>query len=258
MATIKRNPTDETNASPPHWPPFNLGKTFDGGPGDDIFYGSNYDDTINGNDGDDTLVGHGGSDTITGMDGEDTIEGGSGDDFLYGVDDDDTINGGDGEDLINGGGENDTLNGGNNNDTIHGGSGHDMIKGGQGDDTLYGGEDFDELWGGSGADTFTYLSTHASISSYTSDIIWDFERGLDQVDLRELAGHATNHHLFLDDHDGIPNEAGEIMISAFPPLAGTALQIDFQGDGHVDFAILFFGLAYDAANPLDADDLLLT
>ncbi len=178
---------------------------------------------------------------------------------LEGGPQDDVLSGGNGSDKINGNGGNDTLAGGAGNDTIRGGAGDDVIDGGIGDDIIYGGSGFDDLRGGSGADTFVFLSTDTPWLplSYTADTIFDFERGLDRIDLRELPNGAVAP-LFLDDGDGVAGEAGEVMLSGLPQFPGvTFLQIDFQGDGHVDYGITLVGVTFNPANPLDTYDILL-
>lgn len=75
-----------------------------------------------------------------------------------------TLSGLGGEDYIYGAGGNDRLLGGGDNDMVRGGSGNDVVDGGAGDDALY---------GGPGADTF--------VSTSGSDIIQDFERGVDRI-----------------------------------------------------------------------------
>jgi len=144
--------------------------------GDDLAYGSNYDDFIEGGDGNDVFYGEGGNDAIDGGAkddelhggaGDDVIfggvgaspasgvgctlvlaaagssyltKGGSGDDIIYGDDGDDCINAGSGEDFIYGGYGNDTLEGGNHADLLEGGPGIDHIDGGWHTDTCIGKE----------------------------------------------------------------------------------------------------------------------
>lgn len=91
--------------------------TPDGGPGNDLLWGSDFRDSLIGGTGQDTLHGSLGNDTLTGGDGDDQIDGGDG---------------------------NDRLNGGNNND---------LLLGALGDDTLDGGAGIDTLNGGAGVDT---------------------------------------------------------------------------------------------------------
>ncbi|MFC6655130.1 DUF5801 repeats-in-toxin domain-containing protein [Roseibium salinum] len=113
-----------------------------------------------------------------GTSGNDILNGTSGNDVLIGGAGNDTLDGGAGEDTLDGGAGNDILNGGASDDTLVGGFGEDTLAGGLGTDTLWGGE----LNGtGDGAvDTFVIDDATAT------DIIGDFEAGIDEVDLSAL------------------------------------------------------------------------
>ena len=67
--------------------------------------------------------------------------------------------------------------GGVNADTLDGAGGKDRLFGGLGDDLLIDGDGVDNLTGGTGADTFRLVHDHAT------DIIRDFEDGVDQIDI---------------------------------------------------------------------------
>lgn len=109
------------------------------------------------------------SEVETAVEGEDDrIVGGTRDDTLLGGEGDDTLFGNLGDDLINGG------------------NGDDSIQGGVGDDTLFGGRGSDTLTGGDGADIFRMSS---------SDIVTDFEDGVDLIEL------VDNERTSFDDLD---------------------------------------------------------
>jgi Ca2+-binding RTX toxin-like protein len=55
-----------------------------GGPGNDLIYGSPGDDNIRGGMGDDCIIGGGGNDTLRGQNGDDLLIGGSGYDIIEG------------------------------------------------------------------------------------------------------------------------------------------------------------------------------
>nr|MBW4676853.1 sodium:calcium exchanger [Desmonostoc geniculatum HA4340-LM1] len=74
----------------------------------------------------------------------------------------------------------DQLFGGLGNDTLRGFSGNDVLFGEQGDDRLEGGEDNDTLYGGTGNDVFN-LAYYGE-----NDVVMDFVRGQDKVDVRDL------------------------------------------------------------------------
>jgi Ca2+-binding RTX toxin-like protein len=135
--------------------------------------GTFYNDTLTGDDQSNYIAGGEGADLIFGYDGYDQIRGGSGFDTIYG---------GDGADDIRGDHNSDSLFGGAGGDTIEGGSFHDAIYGGTGDDFIIAGTGNDTLWGEQGADTF-----HFTDQAFESDIIMDFEDGIDRIWFAPLA-----------------------------------------------------------------------
>ncbi len=67
-----------------------------------------------------------------------------------------------------------------------GGSGNDTLIGNDADNTLSGGVGADHLWGGKGRDIFSYRDINDSTLN-AADTIYDFESGLDKIDLSNLA-----------------------------------------------------------------------
>lgn len=102
-----------------------------------------------------------GSEQIFGFEGNDKLYGNAGNDTIYG-----------GGAIVDPASGNDTIYGGLGNDIIYGNGGNDLISGADGNDILYGGLGVDTLTGGIGADVF-YVQT--------SDIITDFQQGIDIV-----------------------------------------------------------------------------
>jgi Ca2+-binding RTX toxin-like protein len=80
------------------------------------------------------------------------------------------------------------LHGAGGKDVLFGGSGNDTLYGGDGADTLIGSTGADQLFGGSGADTFAYWYLDDSViaGGKPQDIIMDFQKGSDQIDLHQL------------------------------------------------------------------------
>lgn len=113
------------------------------------------------------------AETLTGSDQFDLIFAGGGNDVVYGAAGDDTIFGRAGNDTIAGDDGADTILGGDDADTLSGGNGQDVLSGGTGDDRIDGGAGDDILFGDQGADTFVF--------NYGTDLISDFEQGLDQI-----------------------------------------------------------------------------
>lgn len=81
--------------------------------------------------------------------------GSSGDDTLHGGDGADTMQGNDGDDQLHGDGGDDILYGHAGRDMLSGGDGNDKLYGGDGDDRIDGGEGSDTIEGGAGADILT-------------------------------------------------------------------------------------------------------
>ncbi|MDX6804955.1 cadherin-like domain-containing protein [Terrihabitans rhizophilus] len=151
-----------------------------GDAGNDTIRGGFRADRLDGGDGNDEINGGFGDDVINGDAGDDLLNGGSGKDTLNGGVGDDVLNGGIGNDKLPGGEGNDELYGGIGNDTLEGGAGDDLLNGGLGNDRLNGGEGDDVLTGGFRNDTFVFSKNSGA------DVITDFGRGRDVIDLAEL------------------------------------------------------------------------
>ena len=194
-----------------------------GGNGNDTIFGGNGDDAIFGGNGNDLLLGGPGVDSIFGGAGNDTLIGNQSGDFLDGGDGSDVymlegadvindtgttgadraqisaagglaiaVGGWTGVERINGFIGNDTIDatGATAAQTLDGSAGDDLLIGGTGNDTLFGGNGADRLIGGAGRD---FLVGGAGADDFVfatgsgSDVIRDFVRGTDQIDLRNHA-----------------------------------------------------------------------
>ncbi|MDQ1816478.1 calcium-binding protein [Massilia sp. CCM 9210] len=127
-----------------------VGRDLQGWSGDDILYGSEFNDTISGNGGSDRMWGYAGDDYIISNEPDDDTPAGW--DTLFGFDGNDTLISGRGSDVLNGHLGNDLLDGGAGNDDLKGELGNDTLQGGAGHDTLNDYEGKDVLMGGAGAD----------------------------------------------------------------------------------------------------------
>ena len=185
------------------------------GAGDDVIAGRDGDDIIFGNGGADVLYGDDGNDTLDGGAGDDRLLGGNGDDTFIGGAGSDEMRGGLGIDTVDyadsaagvnvrlwakfaqlggdaagdtlfgienviGSDHNDDLQGTHGVNVMRGGAGDDRLRAWDGDDILEGGEGNDILEGGNGADTFVFAP---SANGTGVDQIWDFEDGIDLIDL---------------------------------------------------------------------------
>ncbi len=160
--------------------------------------------------------------------------GGAGHDFLYGVATNDNLQG-------NGG--NDYLYGDGGKDSLTGGSGGDWLLGGGASDTLLGGSGADRLTGGSTGDLFVYLQTSDSLAS-ASDIITDFARNADVIDLSAIDGRASSKFAGNQAFGWAGNTASTVAYSVSWSSSGgnTIVRMDNTGDTTADMVIVLNGI----------------
>ena len=220
-----------------------LGDFLSGGAGNDRINGDSGADTLRGGAGDDTLDGGNEADTLFGDAGNDTLKGGNAGDTLNGGDGNDTLEGENDADTLNGDAGNDTLLGGNGDDLLNGGTGNDLLDGGAGIDVLNGGAGNDTLSGGNGADRFVFTDATGN------DVITDFRRGSDKIDLSGLDANAstagTQAFSFVGSN-AFTRTAGELR--TFTENGQNFLAGDVNGDGVADFTI---GLGNVVVNQTD-------
>jgi len=115
---------------------------------------------------------------------------------------------------------NNTLTGTSGNNVLNGYAGNDTLDGGLGNDTIVGGLGRDILTGGGGKDIFDFnLARETGLTSTTRDVISDFTRGQDKIDLSTI-----------DANTGL---IGNQTFSA--PLVGGAFAGTFTGPGKLYF-----------------------
>ncbi|WP_134497366.1 Ig-like domain-containing protein [Microvirga pakistanensis] len=224
-----------------------------GGSGHDRLLGETGHDRLSGDTGNDTLDGGTSNDSLWGGSGNDRLIGGSGNDGLYGDTGDDRLEGGTGHDRLDGGTGNDLLYGNAENDTLLGGEGNDSLKGDGGNDWIVGGLGQDKLWGGAGADVFDFNAVQESRAGAQRDVIYDFQSGVDRIDLR---GIDANVHLKGDQAFTwvganapflYPKETAALLKLGFTGKAGQLrfedgiLSGDTNGDRKADFQIKIVG-----------------
>lgn len=121
-----------------------------------------------------------------------------------------------GDDTIDGQGGSDTILGNNGNDLILGGWGADKLNGGAGNDKINGGPGKNTLTGGAGRDEFVF----AKVNQSKTDVITDFERGIDQLDVSDLVSFGS-----LDaNNDGLVD-------NTFVTSQGNGLLLDLSASG---------------------------
>ena len=128
----------------------------------------------------------GGNDTIDGSGTSANLE-------IYAAGGTDTVIGGSGADFLWGGAGNDTITGNGGNDTLVGETGADRLTGGAGTDALYGNS-------GSGADGA--VDTFVFGDDWGTDFVFDFEHGIDKLDMTAVAGVHSFADLTLNSVDG--------------------------------------------------------
>ena len=251
-----------------------------GGAGDDSLLGFDGNDTLIGGTGNDTLVGGAGLDTasyagakqgvtvdlkittaqktgqgrdvlsevenLIGSAYADRLTGNAGDNLLDGGKGNDTLSGGGGNDTLIGGSGADSLLGGGGSDWLFGGTGADWLDGGSGADTLVGGAGADTLVGGTGRDVFVYTSfKHSGVDPAQRDLIVDFQRGLDKIDLSAIDARTgvDGHQAFTKlsvgaGFDGTLTGAGVLYYDS----TAQVLYGSVKSNGVADFAIGFGGV----------------
>lgn len=135
---------------------------------------------------------------------------------------------------------------------LNGGSGNDTLIGADGNDRLLGSSGKDYLYGGLGADQFVFRSTvESSTSASYADVISDFTRGKDKIDLSAIdafAATATNNaYLWRGTATGFTSStAGEVRYHKYD-YSGTASDytlvfLDTDADSSAEMCIRLKGL----------------
>lgn len=241
-----------------------------GNGGNDKLHGNGGSDKLHGNSGSDKLYGNSGSDTLYGGKGGDRLNGGTGSDYMAGGSGSDTYivnstrdrvveKAGQGTEQvkssvsftlgtsleklkltghsdINGTGNSlaNKVYGNSSDNVLKGLSGNDLLKGNGGEDLLVGGSGKDVLTGGSQADTFVFRSAKEAGIGSGRDVITDFKRGYDAIDLSSMdavVGRSGNQRFEFIGKDAFSKTAGELQ------FRDGILRGDTDGDGRNDFTI---------------------
>ena len=180
-----------------------------GNSGSNMIMGSTGNDTIDGGAGNDVMMGGAGNDTyivdaagdlIIDSAGTDTVRTSlTGYTLAAGIENltivaavgiasgaVSAVTGNDLANTITGDAGNDIIDGGAGSDSLLGAAGNDSLIGGAGNDSLTGGAGADTLTGGAGSDVFIYTATIGESLTATRDVITDFVRGQDRINLSGL------------------------------------------------------------------------
>ena len=154
-----------------------------------------------------------------------------------------TLMGDAGNDTLNGGAGADIMDGGTGADTLNGGTGNDTMAGGDGGDTLNGGAGTDTMTGGIGADVFDFNAIGDSVVGAGRDIIIDFVRGTDIVNLAGIDANqgAGGNNTFAFIGTGAFTAAGQLRYF-FDGLTGqTVVEGNVNADLAADFQVALTG-----------------
>ena len=250
--------------------------------------GTAFNDTIRGLAGNDTLTGLDGDDLLDGGTGSDRMTGGNGND-IYIVDvSTDTVtegaNGGFdtvrttlssftvginieqieyiGTNAFTGTGStrDDVIVGGVAADILRGLAGNDQLRGGAGNDQLTGGGGADRLEGGAGADLFIYTaSTDSGPASAARDVILDFVRGEDRIDLSAIDANilTTGNGAFAWRGTAAITGLGQVNMTYDAAANHTLLQANVSGTIAPELTIALVGNLTQGPNALSAADIVL-
>jgi len=193
---------------------------------------------INGTEGDDVLSGTPQTDFVN-------LKGGN--DFFSGDAGNDVVLAGAGSDVVRGGVGNDDLSGEAGNDFLIGQAGNDKLNGGSGNDTLDGGTGVDTLTGGAGADRFDYNAlAESGLGAGNRDIIQDFQRGSDKIDLSTIDANANlggNQAFNFIGGADFTFKAGEVRTFVSSVTGNRCIAVDVHGDGLADLNIELPGVS---------------
>jgi len=213
---------------------------------------------ISGGQGNDTLEGGGGIDTLVGGNGNDTyrvdtttdviIEGvnGGADTISTTVNMSYTLVGTTGIENLTMGGTG-TGTGNDSSNVLTSGNTVNTLVGNGGNDTLIGGGGNDTLNGGLGRDVFAYIGA-ATTANLGTDLIQDFIRGEDQIDLSALTG-LTGGFTWIGTGAFTADAVNQVRIQVTG--ATTAIQIDTNNTAVAELTINMTG-----AFVLDATDFV--
>ncbi|MEK0083400.1 M10 family metallopeptidase C-terminal domain-containing protein [Benzoatithermus flavus] len=159
-------------------------------------------------------------------------------DRLYGIEN--AIGSAYGDEIRGSGGANE-LRGLAGNDLLFGGAGNDAIYGGVGDDRITGDSGYDRMYGEAGKDVFDINLGDTGVGLGRRDIIADFQRGSDRIDLVSIdakSGIAGDQAFTFIGTKGF-TAAGQLHY--LYDSGNTIVQGDVNGDKVADFEIQLTG-----------------
>ncbi|MND73706.1 Bifunctional hemolysin/adenylate cyclase precursor [compost metagenome] len=134
-----------------------------------------------------------------------------------------------------------TLTGNAGNNQLNGGAGNDTLSGGAGNDRLTGGTGKDSLIGGTGNDTFFFGNlADMGLTRTTWDLINDFTRGADRIDLSAL--DANTGTLANDAFSAVIGSTSAFTAAGQLKFNGGVLYGNTDADTAAEFAIQLTGV----------------
>jgi Ca2+-binding RTX toxin-like protein len=127
--------------------------------------------------------------------------------------------------------------GGSGNDVIIGNSAGNRLSGGAGDDVISGGGGFDYLTGGAGKDRFAVDITGSGEitkrGTLAVDVITDFQRGMDLIDLSGLDANANldGDQAFTFRGTNANKNAGDLTYKVYENINGAEKALGLELDG---------------------------
>ena len=173
------------------------------------------------------------------------------DDEINALGGNDDLNGGSGDDKLLGNTGNDSLRGGTGDDKLIGGAGRDKLTGHAGNDSLVGGLGADRMTGGANGDVFVFTDFRDSRPGTARDVITDFGRGVDKINLVRIDGDPLrdgNQHLEFIGRNAFDGDGGQVRFDA----AHHRLLVDLTGNGRPEMEIALAHVSH-----FSADDLIL-
>ena len=167
----------------------------------------------------------------------------------------------------------DRLFGGLGNDTLRGFKGEDLLFGEQGNDSLEGGADNDILYGGAGNDIFVFDFDRFQRYQNNNDIVIDFVKGQDRIDIQKLniadwttlqflmSNDGQNNALIKTYSDGIDstlqlNGINYTQLQATDFIFNTVISNNIIDGNDYNGDRLFGGLGNDTLRGLKGEDML--
>lgn len=236
--------------------------SLDGGEGDDLLDGGLGNDRLAGGRGDDTYLVDSNSDQVVEWEGEgyDTVQTAL-ISYTLPTQVEALLYTGSGSITATGNASDNHITGGAGADRLLGLAGDDTLLGGLGNDSLTGGQGADRLIGGGGADRFIFLALSDSAPrAEARDVIVDFQRGIDRIDLSVLDANVTigGNQAFVWRGTADFNAAGQVRMWYDAAADQTLVEANVDANrSTVELSIALIGDYTQGAQALQAADIVL-